>query len=444
MSRRLRPSIAMVVAASTLLCAGATATATATATESVGHPVVKAFVEYGDPAVSVPPRHRARLSFQGQRGDIVHLSGALGDNTTLRTSGRRLRVTWPGYPDYYRLGADRRYTFSVRPSETDAGTQFFLLEELVVRTLSRDHAVTFGPKRRGFVPAVSFELEPRGRTMITTPAYGSTVLTGHKAQLVYGDPILEAGQRLTTARGDSVYGSSPLRAGRVIVLTGNHGTVRAIHSDITPVTLEGAPTRVDSIRRPHEVALRFSAEAGQLVYLRGVPPTQVSPTMFGATLEIQRAPVGLVWQVAETGTHTVSLFPASGTHFDVGLALVTRIGSMTAGGPAMTFYPPQPGRWVYADVDGGYVPTLTASASTFGTGVPWSASVTTPHSGNCLMPQGPLGCGDVAYATVTEATAQSSGYVALPSTGSFVILQVPPGATGSVDLQVTKLTRPTV
>jgi hypothetical protein len=440
MSRTLRLALVIVLAASTLLCAGATTSVTAA--ESARDPVVKAFVEYGDPAVSVPPGHRAKLSFVGRRGDIVHLSGAIGAET-LRSAGRKVSETWPGY---YRLRADRRYTLSVRTSETDPDyTQLLLLEKLVVRPLERDgRAVTFGSKRRGFVAAVSFDLKPRERTMITTPAYGSRVFTAHGEQLVYGDPILEVGQRLATARGDWYHLGLPLRAGEVIVLVGRKGTVRAIGSEIVRVPLDGALAAVKASRSPREVALRFSAASGQLVHLSGVPTTtRVSPTMYGPSHVTTRAAAGSVWRVTDAGIQTLGLFPEPGTQLDVGAAVVTRIGSMTADGPAFTFSPPEPGRWVYADVDGGYIPTLTATGSTFAPGVPWSASVTEPTSHNCLMPHGPNGCGEQGGATVTETTPQASSYFPLPpSTGSFVFLRVPPGVSGSVDLQVTKWVPP--
>jgi len=439
MSRTVRLGLGVVLAASICLFGGAT---TGTAAESMRDPVVRAFVEYGDPPVSLAPGQRARVSFQGRRGDIVRLSGAVGPYT-LRSAGREVRETWPGY---YRLRADRRYTFSIRPSTTDPDyTQRLLLEKLAVRPLARDgRAVTFGTKRRGFVPAVSFNLKPHERTMITTPGYGSKVFTADGEQVVYGDPILEVGQRLASARGDWYHDPLPLRAGEVIILAGRKGTVRAIGSEIVPVALDGALAAVRSRQTEREVALRFPAAAGQLVHLSGVPTTtRVSPTMYGPTQAITRAPTGFVWRVSEGGIQTISLFPSADTHFDAGAAVVTRIGSMTADGPALTFSPPEPGRWVYADVDGGYIPTLTATASTFAAGAPWSASVTEPSAHNCLMPYGPNGCGEQGAATVTDTTPRASSIFPLPpSSGSFVFLRVPPGTGGSVDLQVTKWAPP--
>lgn len=440
MTRTLRLGLGIVLAASTWLFAGAATSSTAA--ESGPDPVVKVFVEYGDPAVSVLPGHRARVSFMGRRGDIVRLSGfghANGTRIALRTAGREVRARWG---EFYRLGADRRYSFAVRVPSSHIYSSQLLLEKLTLRTLTRDgRPVTFNNTRRGFRPAVSFDLTAGKRTMIITPAYGATVLNGHHEQLVYGDPILEVGQRLASARGDWFHQGLPLRAGKVIVLAGRSGTVRAIGSDIVPVTLDGALGAVPASRSSREVALRFPAASGQLVHLSGVlTTTRVSPTMYGPTQAITRAPVGEVWRVAETGIQTISLFPTPETRFDAGAALVTRIGSMTAGGPALTFSVPEPGRWVYADVDGGYVPTLTATRSTFAPGVAWSASITDWTSANCLMPQGPNGCGEQGGATVSESAPEASSYFSLDtsSIGAFVFLQVPPGATGSVDLQVTK------
>lgn len=441
MTRTLRLGLGIVLAASTWLFAGAATSSTAA--ESGPDSVVKAFVAYGDPALFVPPRHPARLSFRGHRGDIVSLSGAAGAYT-LRSRGRIVHETWStrGFGDHYRLRADRRYTFVVRPSLTDPGaTQRLQLEKLALRKVSRDGApVRFGPNRRGFVSAVSFDLDRGERTMITTPGYGAMVFTEHEAQLVYGDPILEVGQRLGTARGDWYHQGPLMEPGEVIVLIGRKGSVGAVGSAIVPVTPDGPFVAVEASDSTREVALRFLAEVGQLVHLTGVPTgTGVSPTMYGPTQPVTHAAQGLVWRVTEAGMQTIGLFPEPQRRLDAGVALVTRIGSMTAGGSALRFSPPEPGRWVYADVDGGYPPTLTATGSTFAPGVGWSASITDPTSHNCLMPRGPNGCGEQGGATVSESAPEASSYFSLDtSIGAFVFLQVPPGATGSVDLQVTK------
>lgn len=420
------------------------ATADSTMAEPVREPAVRIFVEYGDPPVKLKPGQRARLSFEGRRGDIVRLTGfghANGTLVALRTAGREVRAKWG---DYYRLGADRRYSFAVRVPSDHVYSSRLLLEKLELRTLTRNgRPVRFDKTRRGFRPAVSFDLTAGKRTMITTPAYGATVLTGHHEQLVYGDPIFEVGQRLASARGDG-FGGSPLRPGEVIVLAGRSGTVRAIDSEVVPVTLDGASATVKAGRSSQEVAVRFSASAGQLVRLSSVPATAlVSPTMYGPTQTISSAG-GIIWRVAEEGVQTVSVFPEPGTGVDVRVATVTRIGSMTADGPALRFAAREPGRWVYADVNGGYVPALTATESMFTPGVAWSATLT-PRSGhNCLMPQGPNGCGEQAGGTVTETSPQAQSYFPLDPAGGFVILEVPPGASGSVDLQVTKRVPPYV
>ncbi|MEO5663779.1 MAG: hypothetical protein ABIR39_10890 [Nocardioides sp.] len=443
MTRIMRLGLGIVLAAALCLAAGATSSGSAAGVAR--DPVVRAFVAYGDPPVSLPPGHRLRLSFTGQRGDIVHLGGALPEQTTLWSSGRRVRETWSGYyGGYYRLPADRRYTFGFHARPDDSSRNLLQLEKLRVRRLARDgRAVTSGPRRDGFIPAVSLDLQPDQRSMVTTPAYGATVLAGSTAQHVWGDPVLEVGQRLTSALGDGS-GGSALTAGTAIVLTGR-GTVRAVSSTIVDVTLDGALADVPVTRASGEVALRFPAASGQLVHLVGVPdPTRVSPALQGPTGSTWESATGGVWQVVETGMQTISLFPGSRAGLRVGTAVVQRIGSMRAGDPALRFTVQEPGRWLYADVDGGFVPVLTATGSTFAADSPWSASVTDPTSHNCLMPQGPLGCGEQGAATVTETAPQAESYFPLDPAGGFVILEVPPGASGSVDLQVTKRVPPYV
>jgi hypothetical protein len=437
MTRILRLGLGIVFAAS--VCLPAVATARSTAAEPPRDPVVKVFVEYGDPPVTAESGQHVRISFAGRRGDIVNLRGVTndyGDHVALRSAGREVSATWGD--GYYRLRATRRHTFSVHLSSDDLAPSTLLLEKLVLRSLTRDGAPRWFSKRRGFVPAVSFDLKPNERTMIRTPGYSSYVLADHEEKFIYGDPILEVGQGLASARGDSYDIGSPLSAGEVIVLAGRKGTVQALGSDIVPVALDGAVARVPARLASREVALRFPATAGQLVHLSGVPDsTQVSPTMYGSLTSTMHANGGRVWRVVETGVQTIGLFPAVGTPVSVGAASVTRIGSMAAGGPALTFTVPEPGRWVYADVDFGYFPILTASGSTFAPGVPWSATVTEALRHSCLDPLGPLGCGEQGVATVSETTPQASNYFGL-SSESFVFLAVPPGISGSVDLQVTK------
>lgn len=137
------------------------APAATTGASSAATPTKQAVRSYGAGPVILQGQD-ARISFSGERGDIVHLdagSKLKGSTTKLKVGGRSVAARWDGF---WKLPRSDDHTFGFTAREGDPAGRKLQLQKVRVASTELDAKPVAGRRQpRGYLNAVSVRLRRR-------------------------------------------------------------------------------------------------------------------------------------------------------------------------------------------------------------------------------------------------------------------------------------------
>lgn len=422
-------------------------------------------VKLGHKPVRATTAHKVRLTFEGRKGQLVNLARV---DAAEQCGGRILRrggkTVKPWAQGYWRLPRTASYTAINKPCRNQEKARVRLQVRKVVRQdrLTTDDPVTSGRSAR-VTHLIPFRvladerahLGGGGRLALIRPDRSTTrdVAPGHLGFAVPG------------ASGASGVDVASL-IGRWFVEVEPRTEVSLSTSTVRTVAVDGSPTIVPAGRYAR---LSFTGTAGQWVYAEITsattgqaayqhrmynvgPAEQSSPVEYflpAVQVECPGSTPGscMVTQLPAAGTYVVSLpiSPGDDTDVSVRVRSAARALPATVDGPAVSYAVTTPGRWVVGDLPevpkdaaGGSGATITlANVSML---VDWRVRAVSGY-GPCNP-----GLFDDCFAidatpnafTLSPARPTSPLPFDAFANPAVAVLAVPPGATGSLDLTVTK------
>ncbi|WP_416954815.1 hypothetical protein ACNKF0_21600 [Nocardioides sp. T5] len=423
-------------------------------------------VKLGHKPVRATTAHKVRLTFKGRKGQLLNLARV---DATEQCGGRVLRrggkVVKPWAQGYWRLPRTGAYTAINKPCRNQDKTKIRLQVRKVVRedrlldgasvAVGRSTRVThLVPFRVGVDERVS--LGGGGRLALIRPDRSTT------RDVAPGEP----GFAVPDASGASGVDAAS-RSGRYFVEVEPGTRVSLAATTVRTVGVDGPATVVPAGRYAR---LSFTGTAGQWVYAEitsattGQPAYQhrlynVAPAGQSGPAEyfLPAVPVEcpgspgscLVTQLPAAGSYVVSLpiTPGDTTDVSVRVRSAARALPATVDGPAVTYTVPTPGQWVVGELpelprqeSGGSGATVTLSNATGPLG-DWRARTVSGY-GPCNPSVDMVRCFGIheppnAF-TMSPTTLTSPAPWDAFANASVAILAVPPGATGSLDLSVTR------
>lgn len=400
-------------------------------------------------------RQRLVLVFHGTRGDRVDLLDEswfpydLCARITLSRDGRRVSRNALAH---FRLPRTGSYVFRYTPCRT--APRRHSLRLTLVDMVSPATEVQRLPRRRGVLYAAPIRVPSAGMLAVADPAgRGFSALATRGEVEGFNGPVaslvLRPGHAPLTADtfDPSRYRVARTTAGqRVALLHRGGGAVVAGDPAQHPTTYDGPAVAPAG---PLPQALTFEGHPG--AWLRAQDGSDTDDAAYASVLLGPdgtprrpaplhtlpfRGPTGL-WRLTTAGSWTLLFFPEptppSSTAGALRAAGVTVLPPIRTDDVPTTFVAPAPGRAVIAPAETGGFLRLTAAYP----GGPLAAYAGAAETPVCAA-NGPLGCGDGAYATVSVDhpvdTSPFFGWVYVP----FTIRE-----TGPIDLQVTsRLDRP--
>lgn len=430
--------------------------------------------EYGDGPVAVSAStDKVRIRFHARKGDRVRLFGARLCPLVLRgPSGVEVARDLSGF---WRVRERGLQTMHFRRCARATHELSLQLAKLEVRRVTVNGPPTPLPGRVGYIRAVRVTVPTSGRLQVMTPwrvaptppSFTSVIVAGRRYRLAdwpeyYGSDVgkrylfLEAEHRIEAAdsRAAQDLMVRPLArdariepvtmpvlhaSERVLVLTGDPPGVEPVRgvrvwastTQAVPVVVDGDPVVLTAGELPYrEFQLDYWGTAGTWLHLE----------MVGSLGGV--APAG-AWYVPVTGPARVLVragFDAATA--SVRLRTVRRLADpLPVDGTPVTFEALEPGQWVIGGTAGGYPGyfELRASSSTLVEG--WQGLARMP-----IYPSGPFdpgcnGCGEFQSGLV-DAQQPLSPVFGGSSGPWLVVLSVPPGQLGRVDLALTPANSP--
>ena len=421
-------------------------------------------VELGRAPVRATTAQKVRLTFEGRKGQLVHLARV---DATEQCGGRVLRsggkTVEPWAQGYWRLPRTGAYTAINKPCRNQDKTRVRLQVRKVVR---QDRALP-GERSRA------------GRSTKVTHLIPFRVLGQQIAHVTAGSFDLIRPDR-SIARGLGGEGTSylvsdqpgPMRYDRpspsaALAEVAPRTEARLSITQLQPVAVDGPAITVTRGADDVSANLVFTGEAGQWIYpelTSGTSDPTETRWWVAQTLDVFGELPARVGGVCPGGDQTsfcpIIQLPASGTYVmnvlngpGHGTAVRVRVRSAAGSLPppwtaaTVTYTVPTPGQWVVGELpelprqeSGGSDATVTLSNATGPLG-DWRVRTV---SGYGRQPLGRHGQVLRHPRAAPNAFTMSPTVLTSPAPwdafehASVAILAVPPGATGSVDLTVTK------
>ena len=439
---------ALLVVSTVLTSAAAPAATTFTSSSAAPAPMKKAFRTYGAGPVTLKGQS-ARISFHGEKGDIVHLDAGRklkGSTTKLKLGSRTVRARWD---EFWKLPRSGEYTFSFTAPEGDPAGRELQLQKVRVSSTVLDAKPVAGRKQpRGYLNAVSVALRDGDRALLTSKDWRHTVLTpGGLAERVVGyDLQLEVGSRIHTTIGS--LGSADLDAGSLIAISEGAKPTRVTRSVVQSIPTDGTVTEFTSDAQPREYVFTFDGEEGDVVipdfhgtsrWSRVFQPPQGS--------QQEAAPSSGAYWFFDAGTARYSVITngKAGTTSKLSLTKALKGPEVANLDTPITLENTKPGQYVAVTLPPYPSPTpvgLTATSAVFtttdGSTPTWSVHLEPAAPYYCLTdPNAPLGCGEYYPLTVNQGKLTDvTEYYGV--TGNSLILTVPPTVSGSVTITLQK------
>lgn len=417
-------------------------------------------VRLGHTPVRATTADKVRLTFKGRKGQLVNLARIDASeqcgSRVLRRGGKTVK---PWAQGYWRLPRTGTYTAINKPCRKQETTRVRLQVRKVVREdrLTDTTPVTAGRSTR-VTHLVPFRVGADERVAVA----------GNEGRLALIRPdrsvtrdIDDGGIPYTvTDHPGPVAGEVPSPRGRYFLEVAPKARTSLFVTSVVAVAVDGPPVVVEAGRYARLVlagtagqwvyAEITSATTGQAAYHHRMYNLVVPPEAFLPSVPVEcpgSAPGScMVTQLPATGTYVVSvpISPGDDTDVSVRVRSAARALPATIGGPAVTYNVGSPGQWVVGDL-----PEVPQDAS--------GGSGATITVGNATLPDwrvravsgyGPCNPGlfDQCFTVSTppnEFTLSPSRLTSpLPfdafANPAVAVLAVPPGATGSLDLSVTK------
>lgn len=435
------------LAASILLAGLATPLATTAEAAAGAAPVVRAFVAYGDKAVTVPKNTRGVVRFHGRQGDMVSLSGIVPARARLFHAGRRVDQRWDG-GGLFRLPSTGAYAFRV-------GIQHYRAQEVGLLKVRLHRLETDGPavrtpnQRRGFIDMAVVRMSRGDRITVDSKRTEQRVYLSNGDQCVgYGGPLmLRTGHAIRVADDLSAICDAEAVRGRTLLRVRSGRRVTAASALEVAVRPDGDTVAL-SAERPaaRELVFSFAGAADDLVYFdelggpavtrNGVLDRWEAPVSSLLTTPADRGASFFVATSGPTEISTVTTAVRRHATAKVRLRKAIRVPDLVTDGPAVDVPFDGSGTRLYSVATGEG--QRIESTNDVGPGQSWTVEMGPRAPWSCGQePGGPMGCGDNGYLQVTDSipSASSLFYLRAPVAVAFPAL----GVTGTVSL---KLLRP--
>lgn len=433
----------------TTALAATAAPAATTSASAASAPVKKAFRSYGAGPVKLDGQD-ARVSFAGEKGDIVHLDAGAklkGSTTKLKLGSRKIGARWDGF---WKLPRSGDYTFSfTAPGGDPAGRELQLQKVRVASTVLDAKPVAGRKQPRGYLNAVSLSLRDGERALLSSKDWRHTVLTpdGLTERVVGLDLQLEVGRQIHSTIGSIT--TAELGAGTLLVLSQGNKVTRVTRSVVKPITTDGTVTEFTSDAQPREYVFTFDGAVGDVV----IPDFHGTPTwkrVFQPPKRSQQAgaPLSGAYWFFDAGTARYSVITSgkAGKTTRLSLTKALKGPAVTSLDTPVTLANTKPGQYVAVTLPpypslppAGLSASNVAFTSTDGATPRWSVYVEPAAPYYCLtQPNGPLGCGEYSPLTVNQGYLTASMGDWYGYTGDSLVLAVPPTVSGSVTITLQK------
>lgn len=424
-------------------------TAASAASAPAAAPVVRAFVAYGDKAVTVPKNSRGVIRFHGRRGDIVTLGGVNPSRLHLVRRGRIVPQKWKD-SGLHRLPTTGTFTFRVGVNRW-LGQEVGLVKARV-HDLAVDGRALRTPKaRRGYIDLVAIRLDRDDRVTVDSGRYEQRVYQRDADYCVgYGGPLLLRPGHDVRVDNDTSAVCDEAATGRTLVRVLSGHRVTAASALQVPVQPDGAPVSVSAPRRAaREIVLTFEGVADDLVYVDEIDGPRLTD---GRTMVDRwgRTVSGMLTR-STTGSESFVLSASGATELStvtdaVGGARTTtvrlrkgiRVADLVTDGPAIDVALDGSGTRLYA-VGLGTGSRLESTSQDLGADEEWSVELGSRHPWSCGQePGGPMGCADNAFVEVSASVPAATSYFFLREPVAVALSA--PGSTGTVSLRLVSVT----
>ena len=408
-------------------------------------PVKRVVRSYGAGPVNLDGQD-ARVSFHGEKGDIVHLEAgrqSRGSTTRLRLGSRKVPARWE---EFWKLPRSGAYTFTFTAAPVDRTDRTLQLQKVRVVRTQLDAKPEPGRKEpRGYLNAVSVVLRDGDRALLTSKDYRHTMLApgGHTAGLFGRDLQLEVGRAIHTTIGDLA--GTELKAGSLIVVGRGARATGVTRSVVQPITTDGTVAQFTSDAQPREYVFTFDGAVGDVV-IPDFHGTRSWDRVFQPPTRSRQeaAPLSGVLWFFDPGTARYSVITngKSATTTRLSLTKALKGPSVESLDTPVTLTNTQPGQYVAVALPTYPSPTpvgLTATDAVFtttdGTTPTWSVYLEPDAPYYCLAESHPpLGCGEYRPITIDQEHPAGSVQFGSGYTGNSLILAVPPTVSGQVKL----------
>ncbi|MDR7253219.1 hypothetical protein J2X46_002204 [Nocardioides sp. BE266] len=453
------------VALALLVPAQATASPTAPAERAQATTKTK-IVKLGHKPVRATTSTKVRLVFEGRKGQLVNLArvGATDEcgGRVLRSGGKTVKHWAQGF---WRLPRTATYTAINKPCRGAAKASVKLQVRKVVREdrLLPDSSTAVGSSTK-VTHLVPFRILAQQIAQVNA---GTFDLLRPDRSIVRNVGNDELAHLVSDMPGPMRY-DQPSPVGRYFAVVDPGTTVSLGVTQLQPVAVDGPAVTVTRGTKDNVAAyLVFTGEAGQWIYPELTSatndPTEVrwwipqtldvlgeSPAAARATCpggdQTSYCPI---IQLPASGTYVMNVIngPGYGTAVNVRVRSAARATPATVNGSTVTYTVTNPGQWVVGELpelprqaSGGSDATVTLSNPTGSLG-DWRVRTVSGY-GRCNASVDFAACFDIhapanAF-TMTPTSLTSPAPWDAFEHSSVAILAVPPGATGSLDLAVTR------
>jgi hypothetical protein len=425
-------------------------------------------VKLGHRPVRATTADKVRLTFEGRKGQLVNLARvdatAQCGGRVLRTGGRTVKRWAQGY---WRLPRTATYTAINKPCRNQDKTRVRLQVRKVVR---QDRALPGEPSRAGrstkVTHLVPFRVLPQQIAHVTA---GTFDLIRPDRSIARGLGGEDTSYLVSDQPGPMRY-DRPSPVGRYFAEVAPGTEARFSVAQLQPVAVDGPAVTVTRGAADNVSAkLVFTGEAGQWIYpelTSGTGDPTETRWWIAQVLDVfgefparvgGECPGGdqtsfcPIIQLPANGTYVMDVLngPGHGTAVQVRVRSAARVAPATVDGGTVAYAVPTPGQWVVGELpelprqeSGGSGATVTLSNAAGPLG-DWRVRTVSGY-GRCNPSVEMSACFGIheppnAFTMSPSALTSPAPWDAFEH-ASVAILAVPPGATGSLDLTVTRPT----